>query len=425
VNRSDPASAPGTRAVRRLSARLLAATVLLTSPAWIHGAVTQAPAMAPWWNVTVVVLLGLAVLDVLVAGALGVLVRGPAIGLAVAVAVAVVTWPVGVADESAAATRLPWLWLVLPPALAAVATLDRLAVSIGYGAVLAAAFVSYRTFDLGGSGPPGVVALEGVLILVIGVGLVLLVRTATTAARRVDDDASRAAAARADAASLAAAAAARADVDAVLHDRVLAALALVAGSPGSPRVPEAARRALEALGAPREPDPDRAAPGATTGGPGRAGGAPVELPDIAARIASAVAPISQDTRVAAPGRGAAAGDGGPGVPERVVRAIVAAAAEAVRNSVRHGRADEAAPTVTVAVHPGREPGSVRVEVRDDGRGFRPEAVPPGRLGLRVSVLGRMRAVGGRADVVSGPGLGTAVVLRWPVDPETEPRAVPW
>jgi signal transduction histidine kinase len=108
----------------------------------------------------------------------------------------------------------------------------------------------------------------------------------------------------------------------------------------------------------------------------------------------------------------------------VVRAIVAAAAEAVRNSVRHGRADGAPPTVTVAVHPGREPGAVRVEVRDDGRGFRPEAVPPGRLGLRVSVLGRMRAVGGRADVVSGPGLGTAVVLSWPVDPETGPGAVP-
>ncbi|MGF1660855.1 MAG: hypothetical protein ACFCVG_00035, partial [Kineosporiaceae bacterium] len=202
MSRSDPASAPGTRAVRRLSARLLAATVLLTSPAWIHGAVTQAPAMATWWNVTVLVLVGVASLDVLAAGVMGVLARRPAIGLALSVAVAVITWPAGVADGAAAATRLPWLWLILPPALAAVATLDSLAVSIGYGSTVAAVFVSYRTLDVGGVGTFGVVALEGALVVVIGVGLVLLVRTATTAARRVDDDATRAAAARAAAASL-------------------------------------------------------------------------------------------------------------------------------------------------------------------------------------------------------------------------------
>jgi signal transduction histidine kinase len=413
--------------VRRLSGRLLAATVLLTSPAWIHGAVTQAPAMAPWWNVTVFALIGVAASDVLVAGAAGVLARRPAVGLAAAVALAVITWPAGVADEAVTATRLPWLWLVLPPALAAVATLDSLAVSIGYGSTVAAAFVSYRTLDVGGAGPFGIVVLEGVLVVVIAVGLVLLVRTATTAARGVDEDAARAAAARAGAASLAAAAAARADVDAVLHDRVLAALALVAGSPASPRVPEAARRALAALGGTSQRDRGGAVTRGGTrdsGWHGVASDAPVALPELAARVAAAVTPISPGTRVAAPrADGPTEGATAP-VPERVARAVVAAAAEAVRNSVRHGRADGAAPGVTVAVHPGGEPGSVRVEVRDDGRGFRPDAVPPGRLGLRVSVLGRMRAVGGRADVASRPGRGTEVVLSWPAAQDTEPGTVP-
>jgi hypothetical protein len=398
--------------VRRLTARLLAAIVLLTSPAWVHGALTQAPAMETWWNASMFVLVGLTALDVLVAGAVGVLVRGPAVGLAAAAALAVITWPAGVVDEAAAATRLPWLWLLLPTALAAVATLDSLAVSLGYGSTVAAVFVSYRTLDVGGDGPFGVVVLEGLLLVVMGVGLALLVRTARTAARRVDEDAARAAAASAAAAALAAAAAARADVDAVLHDRVLAALALVAGSPASPRVPESARRALDALGAPPA-DPAGAGPAD-----------PVALTGLAVRVAAAVATLSPGARVAGPvtGHDGSQGtdaddrrDGATAVPEPVARAVIEAAAEAVRNSVRHGRPDGSAPMVTVGVHSGQAPGSVRVEIRDDGRGFRPDAVPPGRLGLQVSVFGRMRAVGGRAEVASGPGQGTTVVLSWPAD----------
>ncbi|MGF1646266.1 MAG: sensor histidine kinase [Kineosporiaceae bacterium] len=389
-------------------------TVLATSPAWIHGAVTQAPAMATWWNATVLALVAVAAVAVLAAGVLGRPRRSPAVGFAAAVAVAVLTWPAGVTDDAAAATRMPWLWLILPAALAAVATLDSLAVSVGYSATVAAVFVSYRTGDVGGSGPARVVLLEGVLLLVIGVGLALLVRTATTAVRTVDDATAGAAAAR----SAAVAAAARAEADAVPHDRVLAALALVASSPASPRVPEAARRALVALGALNEHDPHA---GGRPAGSGEANGGPVPLGDLAARLAAAVAPIDPGIRVAAaPPGGADGGEPGPGVPERVARAVVAAVAEAAGNSVRHGRPGGAPPMVTIGVHSGREPGSVRVEVRDDGRGFRPDTVPPGRLGLRVSVLGRMRAAGGRAEVTSGPGLGTAVVLSWPATPDGEP-----
>jgi signal transduction histidine kinase len=55
---------------------------------------------------------------------------------------------------------------------------------------------------------------------------------------------------------------------------------------------------------------------------------------------------------------------------------------------------------------------VTVEVCDGGRGFDPAAVPSHRRGLRESVYGRMRAVGGSARAVSSPGAGTRVVLRW-------------
>lgn len=405
---------PGTRTVRRLTARLLAATVLLTSPAWLHGAVTQAPAMAAWWNYVVIGLVVVTALNVVAAGVVGVTVRGPAALMAGAVAVGVITWPSGVVDAAAAATRLPWMWLVLPPALAAVATFDSIALSVGYGIAVAAVFVSYRTMDVGGAGPPGIVAVEGILLVVMAVGLALLVRTAAAAARGVDEDAARATAARASAASLAAAAAARADVDAVIHDRVLSALTVVAGSPRSPRVPEVARDALKALGAPTDL--------------GAAG--PVPVDELRERVAAAVTDMAPALTVTSggtqdpagrqdrAGSGDPAGRGDPAardaaVPEAVARAVVEAAAEAVRNSLRHGHDDGRAPAVTVDVAAGDDTATVVVEVRDDGRGFRPEAVPPGRLGLEVSVRGRMRSVGGHADVRSEPGAGTVVVLRWP------------
>ena len=52
-------------------------------------------------------------------------------------------------------------------------------------------------------------------------------------------------------------------------------------------------------------------------------------------------------------------------------------------------------------------------VIDDGRGFDPAAVRPGRLGMSVSIVERMRAVhGGRAAIVSRPGVGTRVSIGW-------------
>jgi signal transduction histidine kinase len=56
---------------------------------------------------------------------------------------------------------------------------------------------------------------------------------------------------------------------------------------------------------------------------------------------------------------------------------------------------------------------VEVTVLDDGQGFDPAAVRPGRLGLSVSIVERMEALpGGRATIVSRPGVGTRVSISW-------------
>ena len=96
------------------------------------------------------------------------------------------------------------------------------------------------------------------------------------------------------------------------------------------------------------------------------------------------------------------------VPADVVDIIDAATCEAVRNSIRHA-GPGARRTVTMNI----TADGVDATVIDDGDGFDPAYVAPHRLGLAVSILGRLRALpGGSAEVTTVPGEGTRVDLHW-------------
>lgn len=77
------------------------------------------------------------------------------------------------------------------------------------------------------------------------------------------------------------------------------------------------------------------------------------------------------------------------------------AQEALHNIVKHAGARE----VRIEVEP--LPDAVRLVVRDDGRGFDPERVPAGHLGL-AGMRARAEKLGGRITVNSRPGRGTVV-----------------
>lgn len=99
-------------------------------------------------------------------------------------------------------------------------------------------------------------------------------------------------------------------------------------------------------------------------------------------------------------------------PPEPVRAMAAALAEAVRNSMRH-----AGPGTSRAVHVDVEPAALRVTVTDDGEGFEPDTIGAHRMGIRASIRGRMTQLeGGDAAVVSAPGAGTIVALTWMAPP---------
>jgi signal transduction histidine kinase len=98
------------------------------------------------------------------------------------------------------------------------------------------------------------------------------------------------------------------------------------------------------------------------------------------------------------------------IPAAAAEAIQSATMQAAVNSLNHA-GEGAHRSVHFSVQ-----GGLRVVVRDDGSGFDMQSVPAERLGVRVSIIERMANVGGTAEVVSAPGAGTVVTIRWPAEP---------
>jgi signal transduction histidine kinase/phage shock protein PspC (stress-responsive transcriptional regulator) len=175
----------------------------------------------------------------------------------------------------------------------------------------------------------------------------------------------------------------RAEVAAHLHDSVLQTLALIQRSSTDPttvvRLARAQERELRAwlYGGAQEP------PGTS----------------VAQAVRAQVAEVEDASGV--PVEVVVVGDR---AVDRSTEALVQALREAVLNAVRHGR-----PPVQVYLEAGA--GAVEAFVRDHGVGFDPGAVPPDRLGVRESVVGRMARAGGSATIRRAPGGGTEVALR--------------
>ena len=98
------------------------------------------------------------------------------------------------------------------------------------------------------------------------------------------------------------------------------------------------------------------------------------------------------------------------IPAIAGEAMHAAAVQAAVNSVNH-----AGPDAHRTLRFSDADGAFAVEVADDGRGFDQARVPRERLGVRVSIIERLANAGGRAVILSAPGEGTTVRLRWPVE----------
>ncbi|MEV0181226.1 DUF5931 domain-containing protein [Streptomyces sp. NPDC050625] len=104
------------------------------------------------------------------------------------------------------------------------------------------------------------------------------------------------------------------------------------------------------------------------------------------------------------------------LPPGAARELAAAVGAALDNVRRH-----AGPDARAWILVEDEPDEVVVTVRDDGPGI-PEgrlaqAEGEGRLGVALSIRGRLRDLGGSAELLSTPGQGTEVELKVPKAPK--------
>jgi signal transduction histidine kinase len=85
-------------------------------------------------------------------------------------------------------------------------------------------------------------------------------------------------------------------------------------------------------------------------------------------------------------------------------AVLQATREAMVNAAKYAEAP------SVSVYAEVEGDEVVIFVRDRGKGFDLDAMPPDRMGVRGSIIGRMERNGGTATVRTAPGEGTEVHL---------------
>jgi signal transduction histidine kinase len=177
---------------------------------------------------------------------------------------------------------------------------------------------------------------------------------------------------------------ARADMAAHLHDSVLQTLALIQRRAGDPK-------AVTALARRQERELRQWLYGESLGSATLSEALSAEIIDVEDRHGVDVELVS-------------VGDCDL-TPE--VTAVVKAAREAMVNAAKHSGAER------IDVYVEADPDLVSVYVRDRGKGFDLADMEHDRMGVRGSIIERVKRVGGRAIIRTAPGEGTEVRLELP------------
>ncbi|MBO0982786.1 sensor histidine kinase [Rathayibacter sp. SD072] len=306
--------------------------------------------------------------------------------------IALLTWPLAVQPGVAADT--PWVYYLLTIGTAFCTVVAPLRVVIVYAVLTPVLFGVLRVLPAGGAAEPTRAVLDAFYVGIVGFVMMVLITVLRQSADEVDRAQTTAmeqyeAAMRQHAGEVE-----RIEVDALVHDNVLATL-LAAATAESPAerslVASMARRTLAVLLPEKESEVAE-------------GAVPLELVERQLAHAASTFSAVNDVRIA---------DGADGrtdaVPRAVAEAVLGAVWQALTNSVQHaGPSDRVRRSVTGLL--GGD--AVAVVVEDDGRGFQVSEVPRERLGIRLSILERVHNVDGEAGVESSPGRGTRVSIAW-------------
>ena len=385
----DPAEAviAETRVVRAITVVFGIASVALLGVD-VGSVTAQTPYLLSWFTPPALVIM-FAVPPVLAALSGVLSLRGLRLalgGYAVAFFIVVLGYGPSMTTVPLPANEVPWVLGATSLATVAAALAWRSALSWGYLLVNVAAIGLLRNYADGNM--DHAIALQHALFSLGFTSIFTAIAAVSVRNARAADRAAveaRAAAARASAAE--ASLRERTRLDALVHDEILSTL--LYASMGNPAVDEAvARQARTAV--------------SHLGGAESAEGS-VEPAEFESRLRAAIA-LAPQVEFAATGVRVNA------IPAPVAAAFVEAAAEAVRNALIHAYEGQAGP---VHVRLRMDGTGLGVSIVDEGVGFAPHGVAAHRLGVRVSIIGRLAVVPGAAATVSSrPGAGTTVSLVW-------------
>lgn len=292
---------------------------------------------------------------------------------------------------SASEFERPWVWWSVGMAMVLVATTHSGRVWAWFLPLASGSWV-WAMLQPTVSARPQDAWLDGSYLLVFTlalVGLVTLVRAGAAEVDRANSDAIKSALtqARTDAVERE-----RQRLDALVHDQVLHTLILVA------RADSAADRVAASQGA------DAAIKSLMQAQEGVAENSEVSSLGLFRAIERAAEKL--DNRIVANSSGASAS---PILPA-VAQALTEACLQALDNAIQHSNATE----IALALQ-GLPGGHLLFSVKDNGSGFRQDRVPRSRIGISTSIRARVESVGGDVKIISSPGEGTEVVMRWPSD----------
>jgi hypothetical protein len=443
VGRADGASSSGvhpavattsnplTRSrIERLAARAVAGFSWVFALQVIPVLVQQAREFDLWYTIPAASVLFASLAWLAVASLVRRTVRFAAVTFCAAYLLALCLWSLETGSTQALGDQRPWLWYLLTVATACAALALPLPAAIAY-TVLAPAVYALVLVLGGGNDALRTALLDSLYALIFAFVLLAIMTMLRQASSQVDERQSAALEQYAAAVRGHALEADRVEVDAIVHDSVLATLLAAAAARTTEARAIAASMATDAL---RHLDTSAPTDVASSGDDAvtverlrerlvqvaRSFAVPFAVdpvPDRPARdavAASTVAvPVAASPAVALPGAassgGASSGSASSGaIPMLVAEALYNATVQAMVNSVQHAGAGRV--HRTLAVH--RTDGGIEIVVRDDGSGFDVAQIPPRRLGVEVSIRERVAMAGGEAMVVSSPHRGTTVTLRW-------------
>jgi signal transduction histidine kinase len=302
-----------------------------------------------------------------------------------------VTWELQVQPNAQIPSGFqPWIWWAA--GIAAISAFVGFSVfwAALFSVLIPAAYFVIHLRELGGGADLLTVAQDVALTVLFAGTISSLGLVLRYEASKVDLANGRATEATILAATSAAADAERARVDALVHDSVLTTL-LVAAKAQSPEEEKAAAD-LAAVAIQKltlaQSDSQR--------------------PDTNISVASLLSALEESIRGGFPSvKVDAQGANDDQIPEVVAAALTGATLQAVSNSITHAGAS-AQRIVMLRAAKSR----IKIVVKDDGRGFRPARVIKSRLGLKLSVIDRVEAVGGRVYIDAKPGIGATIVIEW-------------